>query len=534
MYKVIIADDQMPVLEYLKVKVPWGELGLELIATCSDGEEAFHACKILPPDILITDIGMPIMNGLELIEEARKINPGLKTVILSCHEEFHFAQQAVKLNVNDYILKETLRIEQMVDILGQLILLLQRERAIQSEHQKLQHVVSQGLSTLKTTFLRSLIDQPVWDETEWEKKAEGLGIHLTAGYRYLPVLCTMDRFLDLEDRFGGSHHIRFVVENALNESVQISDHIVLTLNERSYYILYPYPKTIKVNIMDTITDELHKIQKMFLSNIKIGASFYLGEVCDSMTTLKKQIRLLLDIKIFRFYSGEHCVLRIQKMETTDDELFVHYIEAVNDIRNGIQLDNADIMKSTIEKWLKHIEMNRYPVDSVRGWTLKIVSDIELKYSVMQHFLTNYNAELLQQKIYAIDTLEHLGNWLYHHLVDKMDAVRAYKDHAVRKEVAEAQRYVNMHLNEKIVMDEMARRLKLNPTHFSRVFKKETGETFVEFVTKRKMEKAQELLDNSNQSIEQIAQVLAYDNSSYFNKLFRSFSGMSPNEYRKKI
>ncbi|CAM4124446.1 helix-turn-helix domain-containing protein [Paenibacillus alkaliterrae] len=534
MYKVIIADDQMPVLEYLKAKLPWQELGLELIAVCSDGEEALHACKILPPDILITDIGMPIMNGLELIEEARKINPGLKTVILSCHEEFHFAQQAVKLNVNDYILKETMRIEQLLDMLQQLILQLQSEKAVQNEHLKLQAVVSHGLSALKTTFLRSLIDQPVWDETEWEKKAGNLGIRLTAGYRYLPVLCTLERFSDIEERFGGAHQVRFVVENALNESVQIADHVVLTFDERSYYILYPYPKTIKVNIMDMITDELFKAQKMFLRNMKIGVSFYLGEGCDSMTTLKKQIRFMQNIKTFRFYSGEHRILKAQQMETTEDELFVHYSEAVNDIRNCIQLDDAERLKYMIEKWLKHIESKRYPVDSVRGWVIKIVSDIELKYSVMQHFLTNYSAELMQQKIYAIDTLDHLGDGLYHYLVEKMDSIRVHKDHSIRKEIAEAQRYVLMHLNEKIVMDDMARSLNLNPTHFSRIFKKETGETFVEFVTRSKMERAQELLDKSNQSIEQISLELAYDNSSYFNKLFRAFSGMSPNEYRKKI
>ncbi|MDQ8737229.1 helix-turn-helix domain-containing protein [Paenibacillus sp. LHD-38] len=534
MYKVIIADDHMPVLEYLRAKLPWEELGLELIAACSDGEEALQACKSQPPDILITDIGMPIMNGLELIEEARKLNPGLKTVILSCHEEFHFAQQAVKLNVNDYILKETMHIEQLSDIVNQLILQLEKEKAIQNDHQKLQAIVSHGLSSLKTTFLQSLIDQPLWDEKEWEQRAESLGIHLTAGGRYLPVLCKLERFSDLEDRFGGAHQIRFVAENALNESVQMADPIVLTLNERTFYILYPFPKSIKVNTKGMITDDLLMVQKKFLRSLKIGVSFYLGEGFDSMTTLKKQIRLLLNTQTFRFYSGEHCILNVQPMEPTENELFVHYIEAVNDMRKGIQSDDAELLKSMVGKWSKHIESQRYPVDSVRGWVLKIVSDIELKYSVIHHFLTNYNAELLQQKIYAMDTLDHLGDWLYHFLIDKMDSVRVSKDQSIRKEIAEAQRYVHMHLNEKIGMDEMARRLNLNPTHFSRIFKKETGETFVEFVTKRKMEKAQELLDKSNQTIEQISQELAYDNSSYFNKLFRAYSGMSPNEYRKNI
>lgn len=277
--------------------------------------------------------------------------------------------------------------------------------------------------------------------------------------------------MDIEERFGGAHQVRFVVENALQESVQIADHVVLTLNEKTYFILYPYPKTIKVNLVDSINGELLEVQKMLRRNVKLGVSFYLGESFDSMLTFKKQIKSMLGIKTLRFYSGENRILKVQPTETSEDELFVHYIDAINDIRNGIQLEDEELLRSTVKKWLSLIELQRYPVDSVRGWVLKIVSDIELKYSVMHHFLTNYSAELLQQKIYAIDTLEHLGHWLYDFLIAKMDSIRGSKDQSIRKEVAEAQRYVHMHLKEKIVMDEMARRLNLNPTHFSRIFKK---------------------------------------------------------------
>lgn len=534
MYKVIIADDHMPVLEYLTASIPWQEIGLELIDTCSDGEEALHSCKRLPPDILITDIGMPIMNGLDLIEEARKINSGLKTVILSCHEDFQFAQRAVKLNVNDYILKETLRIEQLLDILRHLVLQLQEEKAVQRDHQKLQDVVSHSLLSLRSMFLRSLIDQPIWNETEWAEKAENFGIRLTAGFRYLPVLCMLERFPDLEVRFGGAHHLHYVVENALNESLEIEGSIMLALNERFYYILYPFPKSIKINMFDSINDDLSRVQNSMRRHMKIGVSFYLGEACGTISTLKKQIVLLLNMKTFRFYSREHRILKLQQIKTTSDEIFVQYTAALNDFRNCILMHDADNVKDTIAKWMRHIELHKYPVDSVRSWVLKLVTDIELKYTVMQHFLTNYSAELLQQTVYNIDTLDHLGEWLHHFLVEKIELVRIHHGHSTRKEIADAQRYVMMHLNEKIVMDEMARRLNLNPTHFSRIFKKETGETFVEFVTRCKMERAQELLDKSNESVEQIALELGYENSSYFNKLFRAFSGMSPMEYRKRI
>lgn len=113
-------------------------------------------------------------------------------------------------------------------------------------------------------------------------------------------------------------------------------------------------------------------------------------------------------------------------------------------------------------------------------------------------------------------------------------IEALREQTVRREIAEAQRYVQIHTGEKIAMEEMAHRLNLNPSHFSRIFKQETGETFVEFVTRTKMERAQELLNQSDLNVAEISEQLGYEHTSYFIKLFRNFAGMSPNEFRKSI
>src|SRR5690606_33531962 len=216
------------------------------------------------------------------------------------------------------------------------------------------------------------------------------------------------------------------------------------------------------------------------------------------------------------------------------ELFSHYTEALHDIRTALQSGEREQLDATLHKWMNHTKQSIYPIDMVRSWVLKIVSDVELKHVAMQQFLTSFSVDLLQQKIYSFDTFEALEEWLTQYLVQKMSHIQEGNFTGIRKDVAEAKRFIMTHLHEKLSMDEMAKRLNLNATHFSRIFKKETGETFVEFVTKQKMEKAKELLDHSNQTIEQIALELAYDNNSYFNKLFRAHTGMSPTEYRKKM
>ncbi|AIQ42812.1 response regulator [Paenibacillus sp. FSL R7-0297] len=167
LYKVVLADDHYPVLEYLSASIPWDTLGLELSASCSDGKQAWEACQLHQPDILLTDIGMPAMDGLELIRKAREVNPQLQAIILSCHGEFEYAQQAVKLNVAEYILKESLQIDQVISVLTEAVSRLEIRMISQNNYLQMQKLVSQNHSAIRTRFIRMFLEQPVWDEAEW-------------------------------------------------------------------------------------------------------------------------------------------------------------------------------------------------------------------------------------------------------------------------------------------------------------------------------------------------------------------------------
>lgn len=534
MYKVIIADDHIPVLDYIIASVPWKDLNLELSASCSDGGEALEASMHHRPDILITDIGMPVMDGLTLIDEVREINPRLKTIILSCHEDFQFAQRAVKLNVSEYILKESLRIDQLTAALRHLVSQLSEETARQKIHRQLQDVVEQNRSALGTKFLRTLMEQPVWNKAEWTEKAKTFGIRFQEGIPYLAVMAIPERSSELEERFGGTHNLQFVVDNALHDMHQFDGSVILALDQRHYFLLFPIHRTLKRNVHDDIRNELQQLQQSMCRHMRVNVSFFLGDVCDNLYELKKQIQELLDVKTFRFYAGESRITKIQNLEPTTDDIFVHYAEALQNLRDSILSGSNEETAATVAKWGHHIETKRYPVEAVRSWVLNIVTELELKYTVMQSFVSNFNAELLHRIIYSIDTFDHLKEWIGQFLDQKMTEVQALRDQSVRKEIAEAKRFVMMHLGEKIGMEEMANRLKLSPPHFSRIFKNETGETFVEFVTRSKMERAQELLNRSDLTIQQIAEQLGFENTSYFIKVFRSSTGKSPNEYRNTI
>ena len=534
MFKVIIADDHSPVLEYLESSIPWSELGLELSASCFNGGQAWEACRLHRPDIVVTDIGMPVMDGLELIEKARELNPHLKAVILSCHEDFQYAQKAVKLNVSDYILKESLRIEQVVAVLRQLTERLAEERLSEESRRQLQDVVKQNLTAIRTRFIRKLLEQPVWNEAEWTDEAERMGLRLRHGIPYLPVAAFPERASDLESRFGGSLNMQFVIDNALHDSVHVEGSVLFVPNERRFLFLFPLPPTLKRNLHEDIRAELQRVQRLMHRHMRVGMSFVSGEVSRDLFQLKRAVLELLEAKTFRFYAGECVITKLNAVETSKDDIFLNYSKVLQELRDGILSGNAAAIASVVNGIGTHLKSKRYPVEAVKSWVLKLAMELELKYTVMQHFVTNFDSESLQRAVSAIDTLDHLLEWLRTFLEGKSVEIQSLRGPAVRKEVAEAQRYVQTHVGEKISMEEMAHRLNLNPSHFSRVFKQETGETFVEYVTRTKMERAEELLNQSDLTVAEIAERLGYEHTSYFIKLFRNFSGKSPNEYRRTL
>ncbi|ASA22868.1 response regulator transcription factor [Paenibacillus donghaensis] len=533
-YKVVLADDHFPVLEYLSTCIPWDTLGLELSASCSDGKQAWEACLLHQPDILLTDIGMPAMDGLELIQKAREVNPQLQTIILSCHGEFEYAQKAVKLNVSEYILKESLQIEHVISVLTEAVSRLEVKMISKNNYLKLEKLVTQNHSAIRTRYIRMFVEQPVWDETVWFKQAEIMGIQLQKGIPYLPVLAIPERSYELERRFGGIVNMQFVIDNVLQEFLEIDGIVQFAITERQFILFIPFPRIIIRNLHEDFRNKFQHVQKMSKLHLRMGISFFYGDATQSLIELKKQIQALLDAQSLRFYAAEGAIMKLEPVKTTNEDLFIHYSEILQQLRDCIQNEDNTRISTTVTDIKNYIGAKKYPVESVKSWLLKMVMELELKYIVMQNFVNNFNSEMHQRYIREFETLDQLMEWLEGFLKDKILMLSSMWKQNIRKEVAEAKRYVMNHMGEKVGMEEMAKCLGLNPTHFSRLFKLDTGLTFIEFVTRIKMERAQDLLNQTNLTIVDIAEQLGYDNASYFIKLFRNFSGVTPVEFRKSI
>ncbi|CAM3647599.1 helix-turn-helix domain-containing protein [Cohnella lubricantis] len=535
MYKVMLADDDYPVIELLSDRIDWEGLGFELIGAHEDGEGAWKQAQQVMPDLLVTDIGMPKMDGLELTARMKERKPNLRTVILSCHDEFQYARQAMRLNVQEYLLKDALDPEDLVPLLQRFKASMDEERQTSWEQSRLKVLVNETQELRKEKFFRHFIDQPILSSEQWLHEAREFGL-LFEGEACLSAIGFIDRYRRLKQRFSSDETLRFAVGNVIEEvlSGMALRGLHIGYDARRSFFLFSHKPGIKTNIYDeaerclkTIRDMLHKV-------LGVHMSFIVGErLSASPVSLKAQLLELLNSETQRFYLGEGGIVKRRAAKPRVGELFAHYDQASAELREMLVGRTPKEAGEAANAWISRIRQEGYAPEEVKDWTLKLLLDLKLKLHSLHFIGAGDTADTLHKEIFGIDSLNELRDWLMEHLQVALQPEGTARTAAgKRADVKEACRYVSLHLNRRISLEEVAEHLHLNASYFSRLFKKETGITFIEYVTRMKMERAKELLDQTLHSVGEICEQLGYDNQSYFIKTFKAHAGVTPMEYRR--
>ncbi|XEC96217.1 helix-turn-helix domain-containing protein [Paenibacillus tarimensis] len=526
----MLVDDDYPVLQLLEEAICWEELGMVITGSLQNGAKALDHAMADMPDILITDIGMPKMAGMELIARLKAIRPNLRTAILSCHSEFHFAKQALKLNVQDYIVKDTFQPEDLETLLRQFKASLDQERLMESRQVQLQQMADRSKSALKGTFIRNVLHQPILEPEQWLTEARSLGLDLEK-LNVLPITVHVDKYRSARHRFMSESVLQFALENVMEEILSGGGYParLFAYNPKQSFILYSYQPSLKINEYDEAERMAAQLQDKVFQTLKLSLSFIIGETGRGVGQLKERLNKLLFSGGQRFYIGAGDISKRSDAAFAEEDLFALYDEAFGQFRD-VLVHGADA-EDTVAYWTGRIGRRRYPPETVKDWMLKLLLDLKLKVQSLQHFRSLYSVDVLHREVVEIDTLFELRDWLTDYFKAVKPVVGEILTHSRRVEVLDAIGYVARNMEKRISLEEVSRQLHLNASYFSRLFRKETGETFIEYVTRTKMERAKELLDQTSLAVSKICEQLGYDNQSYFIKTFKSHTGVTPLDYR---
>ncbi|AOZ94356.1 response regulator transcription factor [Paenibacillus crassostreae] len=536
MYKVMLVDDDYPVIELLSETITWGKLGLHLIGIHENGLSAWEQAQQEMPDIIITDIGMPKMNGLELTTRIREIKPNVRIAILSCHSDFQYAQQALRLNVQDYFLKDNLNPEDMIQLLCRFTASIDEETQAGWEQSRMKHLYSETRELRKEQNIKNFIHQPLLSPVEWKRDFSEFGL-FAEGDHCLPVITYIEDYRQVNYRYKSVQTLNFAIINVINELLGDLRTKVLHVkySGKHSFLLFSYKPSLKTNIYDEVLISLKAVQSMILKVLRIQLSFIIGNGCATPEILKLNMNEMLGSDEQRFYlkPGDMTKIQVKVQDSIREKLhlFAYYDKASSELREVFISKNQDRAREVIDQWISLIHNERYSPENVKDWMLKLLLDLKLKLHSLQSIRPSYSADSLYKEIVDMDTLSELRQWLIGHLETIATKQEIGVGTSKRAEVMEACRYVSLRLNARITLDEVAEHLHMNSSYFSRLFKKESGFTFIEYVTRLKMERAKELLDQTNNTVGGICELLGYDNQSYFIKTFKTHAGVTPVEYR---
>lgn len=528
MLKAILVDDDYPVLRYLSDAVEWHQLGIQLTGSYSNGLEAWEAAGEQPPDIILTDIGMPKMNGLEMLGKFIAVKPDVRAVILSCHNEFKYAQQAIKLNVNDYLLKENLDVVELQLILKGMAAELSEQKRQAESLLLYKQKQTMNVSALKEKFLKDTLFQSSWPKEDWLERASSMGVSLNAKW-HVPLVLVINRMSELSrSREMNEYTIAFSVENVLQDVLSPDKWPLFRYSNNQLVVLClaDEPEKELGEIYCAMRDGMAAIERY----LRFSVTCLTGRPARTPKELRESLLPMVKERDHSFYLKEAGVHRFEVKSFPKGDIFAHYADLFAVINKNIALNQPEELRGVVGKWTSDVMQQSFHPGDVKEFVLQLLMDLQMKTKVkLQHdpFLTG---EKLHDTVHAIETLDHLEEWLIHYLIELSRKLSVFAVTSSRPEVIKAQQFVIEHVTEKISLEEMAGYLNLNASYFSRLFKKETDQNFIEYVNMVKLQKAKELLQHSNKGVEEISDYLGYANKSYFIKLFKREMGMRPSEF----
>ena len=541
MLKIFLAEDEVVVRETIKRMIPWEELGFELVGEAADGEMALPLLIRQQPDLLITDIKMPFMDGLTLARLAKKEIPGLKVVILSGYDDFNYAKQAIGIGVEDYLLKPITK-NALIERLSEIRSRYEHEKTQKEYYEKFQREMQAYEKNSSRDFFEALVDGSM-DMMEVYKRAEKLGLDIVAE-AYNVLIFTMN----CDEDFSGQ---RDEYSSWEAESLELlenffaghSSAMLFRSNIFSYGVLLKGQReTIEENTRACV-DEIRKIlsrqdgrREWFLA---VGQSVErLSQIQKSYHTASRAFsqRYLYDENIL--YYDEMASME-KKNVTEDDSTYLQKVDvnALNPVilqkflSNGLLEETENFVKDYFyaigQEPLESLVFRNYVTLNVRFSVMSFLKEIGCDTRTLEQEDTE---DVLSESSKSLENAIAYAEKIISQAIALRDQNSGNKNRSILKTAVD---FIDSHyMEEDMSLNKAANAANVSANHFSALFSQNMGQTFIEYLTNLRMNKAKEYLRCTSMRSSEIAGEIGYKDAHYFSYLFKKTQGMTPSDYRK--
>ena len=533
MLRVFLAEDETIIRETLRDTMPWAQCGYTFVGEAGDGEMALPLIQQAKPDVLITDIRMPFMDGLALSKLVLQEFPQMKVIILSGYDDFEYAQTAIGLGVERYLLKPITK-STLMTVLQEVREKIQGERAQQNYLAQFRQEAQDYEQYARRRFLERIVAGQLSVQEIYEQ-AEKLDLDLRAQVYDLALVSAVPESSNTETYSEQGARIR---DEMVSYFLKHPEYILFRWNLTSYAVLLLGRQENMEAIVSRCVNKVRQLYQTFGPELSWYAA--VGTPTRRLSALPGCFEEASRLWAYRHILPEQHILSAETVKTftgtgSDHDLSGLDMSKVSPamLTGVLQNASAQEIPSFVDEYIHSLEealesgpFCQYLMLSARFTATQFVEDLGVE---QREYLSGLGClGMVGQQISVEDLKRYLSDILLQ-AIKLRDRVTGSQ---YSGQLKQAVRYIDEHYQcEDISLNRVAKEVDLSPNYLSAVFSQEMGTTFVEYLTARRMEKARELLRHSDLRSGEIAAAVGYKDSHYFSFLFKKTQGCTPRDYR---
>ncbi|MDO5136542.1 MAG: response regulator [Eubacteriales bacterium] len=530
MYRILLADDEGIMLESLN-SIITSSFGSECeIAFAKTGRAVVEKAESFRPDIAFVDIQMPGLSGIQAIKEIRKTNSSILFIIITAYDKFNYAQEAINLGVMEYLTKPVNK-KRILEVCSKAMLQVDEARQKRSDDLKIREKLEIVVPIIESGYIYNLLLQE--DFHTYQSNYREL-LNIVQDYAFMAVV-----------EFGDSVE-NGVLTNAVGASVRANKFypefreiakgffncLVGPVMGNRIVLLVPCEKERaeyeeRVEILTKMRNMIHKLEGRIDCKFRggIGRIRLLEDIKGSYTEALRALRdssshvvHIGDVPIIQDYDGEYPLdLENRYVQRTMEADYTGAAQTANQFFDWMLANYADYREDIEIKVLELVMRVEYSAFFKGG----------VKYGF------RYREKYIQD-LHGCRDYDGLRSWFLEKTENVCRGMATTKEKESESVVAKARAYIDENYQKDISLDEVSRLVDISPYYFSKLFKQEQGEGFVEYLTRTRMGRALQLLKNPRYSIKEVCGMCGYSDPNYFSRIFKRYEGLTPSEYRERL
>jgi two-component system response regulator YesN len=523
--RVIIADDEPIIIKGLRKLIDWDRLGMEIVGQAYDGLALLEAIETHKPDIVISDISMPHLTGIDIIKEINSRSLPVKVIFISAYQEFSYAKDAVVYGAVDYLVKPIVKSE-LENVLSKTAALIGQKDEEERRKDKLQLIERRSRNDEIQEWIVRLTDRSLSNQSEAYQVVQAR----FPGPLHSIGIVEIDRVRDESDRWPAQETklVHFALENVLTELIsEYGEGQVFHKNNRYVFLVNHKRQEEPMKLANEIVGKMKAYLKLSIS-VGMGLPITdIGLLAESYNQAEQALQM-------KYFLGLNQVIKFEQMEQKqgfESEIYTLQSDVIRGLSSnawGDALAALEELLVTIESaTVGNVELS---ISTCFSSTLFMIQ--EIKNSGVKLSETGFDIHDLQKRLSEYNTYEEMKQGIIgimeelHHRID---------DKAGNKEkmlLSKIKQYMDEHYADEITLESVAAIAFMNPYYFSSFFKKHMKQNFKQYVTEARMEHAMRLLTQTDMMIYEIAEKVGYNNARHFSDMFKKNYGKLPQEVRQ--